>query len=238
VEDRVNEAIVLAGGLGTRLRGVIGADLPKPLAPVAGRPFLEHVLDHLAQSGVTRVVLSIGYRGEAIRAHFGGAYRDLELRYAPEDEPLGTGGAIQHALAATEAPTVFVVNGDSLLAADLAAAARRFAEVRADVVMCLRAVPDTARYGAVRTAADGRVLGYAEKGAAGPGTINGGLYLVRRDLFAGAGLPRQFSFERDFLERRCDDLRIYGLVTDGYFIDIGIPADYARAQRELTRPRG
>ncbi len=225
------KAVVLAGGLGTRLREKV-PDLPKPMAPVAGRPFLEYLLDHLVAAGVSEVILSVGYRAEAIQAYFGGDHRGMALRYAIEAEPLGTGGAIVHALRGEGPEPVLLLNGDTFLNIDLAALIRWYQAAPSQVAMVLRQTPDVSRYGAVELAGD-RVARFAEKGRAGPGLINAGIYLLMPELFAAMGLPERFSFEAEILQRHCDTLRPRAYVTDAYFIDIGVPEDFDRAQREL-----
>jgi D-glycero-alpha-D-manno-heptose 1-phosphate guanylyltransferase len=225
------EAIVLAGGLGTRLRSRV-ADRPKPMAEVAGKPFLAWLLDYLALQGVTDVILSIGYRGEVIADYFGERHGPLAVRYAVEDEPLGTGGAIRHALAESRRDPVWVVNGDTMLCLDYRAMAARPRGAGAAMTMALRRVPDAARYGAVGLSGD-RVSGFAATGKSGPGLINSGVYLLSQDLFLGHDLPTKFSFERDFLPLAVRRGLVAAFVTDAWFIDIGIPEDYDRAQSEI-----
>jgi D-glycero-alpha-D-manno-heptose 1-phosphate guanylyltransferase len=190
------EAIVLAGGFGTRLRAVV-RDVPKPLAPIAGRPFLAWLLESLARSGLRRAVLATGHLAEQVEQAFGTRFAGLDIAYSREDTPLGTGGATWQALRLTRGERVLVLNGDTWFGIDhqvLAAAAPA-----ADVAMALRPVPDRARYGSVELA-DGRVTRFLEKGATGPGLINAGVYVLRRDLVAR--LPRDggFALEREVLE--------------------------------------
>ena len=227
------QAIVLAGGLGTRLRSRV-ADRPKPMAEIAGKPFLAWFLDYLAGQGATSVILSIGYRGEMIADYFGSRYGALALRYVVEDAPLGTGGAIRLALAASDEDPVWVVNGDTMLCLDYRAmrdAHRRRGE--AAMTMALRRVPDTRRYGAAILSAD-RVIGFAAGAESGPGLINSGVYLLSASLFHDHVLPRVFSFERDFLPLAVGQGRVGGFVTDAWFVDIGVPEDYDRARAELA----
>jgi D-glycero-alpha-D-manno-heptose 1-phosphate guanylyltransferase len=225
------EAVVLAGGLGTRLRSVV-PDLPKPMAPVAGRPFLEILLSSLARQGVARVVLSVGHRAAQIVEHFGAAYDGLEIDYAVEDSPLGTGGAVRLALSRCRSEPVLVLNGDTFLELDLPALWACWRADRAPVVVA-REVEDTARFGRMRIE-DGRVIAFAEKGVAGPGTINGGVYLVPRDLLDGFEPGRAFSIESDFFTPQAGRRTIRAFVARGRFIDIGVPDDYARAQSLLA----
>ncbi|MEI7444266.1 MAG: nucleotidyltransferase family protein [Burkholderiales bacterium] len=225
------EAIVLAGGLGTRLRQVV-PDLPKPMAPVAGRPFLEILLTALAARGVDRVVLSVGHRAEAITGHFGTRWGGLEIEAAVEDTPLGTGGALRFALDRCRRDPVLVLNGDTFLDLDLEALARRW-DTEGRPLIVARAVPDTARFGRLE-AVDGQLAGFSEKGTAGPGLINAGTYLVPRDLLDAFPAGRPFSLETDYLVPRAVARGFGVFVSDGLFIDIGVPDDYARAQTLLA----
>lgn len=230
------KAVVLAGGLGTRLRERV-PDLPKPMAPVAGRPFLAWLLDALVRDGLGPIVLSVGYRWEAIRDHFGAEHRGVALHYAVESEPLGTGGAVAHALVEGgigAGEHVMVLNGDTFLDFDYAAFARRCESAPAQVAMVLRKVPDTARFGAVEVSG-GIVTGFAEKGLSGPGLINAGVYILEAGVFERFGLAGRFSLEADLLQRHLAALSPRAFETEGFFIDIGVPADFDRAQSELPR---
>lgn len=230
---RMPTALILAGGLGTRLRTVVG-DTPKPMAPIGDQPFLAYLLDRLDQAGFDRIVLSVGYRAEVIQAHFGTQHRGVELMYAHEREPLGTGGAIRAAMAVCGQQPLLVLNGDTYLEIDY----HRFVEfhrLQPDapaLSLALRKVPDSSRYGTATLVGD-RIVGFAEKHAHGEGLINSGIYLLEPDAFDGVSLPERFSFENDFLAPYCVRLRPRGFVTDAYMIDIGIPEDFYRAQREL-----
>lgn len=228
------ECIVLAGGRGTRLASVLGAR-PKPLADIGGRPFLEHLLDMLVGQGCSGLVLSVGYLAEQIVSHFGDSYRGCPIRYAFEESPLGTGGAIRFALRQTSEDDVFVLNGDTLLDLDLAAMTAAHIAKGAQMTIALRRVPDVSRYGAVVTDADKAIQTFGEKSAKGPGWINAGVWLIRRTIFENSDLPEIFSFEADFIAKQLKRLRPVGFETDGYFIDIGIPEDLVRAQAGLSK---
>jgi D-glycero-alpha-D-manno-heptose 1-phosphate guanylyltransferase len=217
--------------LGTRLRGVV-PDLPKPLAPVGGRPFLAIVLRQLSRHGFRSVVLSVGYRHEMIRDAFGERFEGLTLVYAVEEQPLGTGGAIRLAVRACDDRDVFVLNGDSYVELDFADMQTIHRESGAVLTLCAVEVPDASRYGRV-LGENGCVIGFAEKSIAGPGLVNAGVYLMRRDLLE-ATTPAAFSFERDVLAARVAELRPRVYVSHGRFIDIGVPEDYARAQDMLA----
>jgi D-glycero-alpha-D-manno-heptose 1-phosphate guanylyltransferase len=208
-------------------------DLPKPMAPVCGRPFLELLLGALRAKGVRRAVLSLGYRADMIRAHFGNHFGDLALDYEIETVALGTGGAIRRALVRCRGNAALVVNGDTMLDLDVDALDARWnATRRPQIVVCH--VDDTARYG--RVEAEGRrLIGFAEKGVAGPGWINSGYYVLPLTVFAGYTLPDAFSFESDFVVPHLAALEFEVFATDGAFIDIGVTEDFRRAQTELAR---
>jgi D-glycero-alpha-D-manno-heptose 1-phosphate guanylyltransferase len=220
------EAVVLAGGLGTRLRPVV-SEVPKPLAPVAGRPFLHWLLDGLARQGIGRVVLATGYLGHLIEHSIGRAHAGMEIAYAREETPLGTGGAIWAALSHCAGERVFVLNGDTWLGAALAPIAAQ--APAADLVLAVRPVPDRARYGSVLVGAENRVLGLEEKGHSGPGLVNAGLYLMRRDLPSRRAMPAAFSLETEVLARP-EGLDLRAHRTEAAFLDIGTPEDFGRAQ--------
>ena len=226
------EAIILAGGFGTRLQHVV-ADVPKPMAPVAGRPFLEYVLDDLADKGASRVILAVGYRQEVIRGHFGGAYRGMALVYSSEDTPLFTGGAIRQALSLCREERAVIVNGDTFFDVNLPGMLRFAEETDAPLVIATRHMVNFERYGVVLSE-NGRVTAFEEKRPREEGDINGGIYVVKRTLLDA--MPQKFSFERDFMERFVSEMPMYVYPSGGYFIDIGVPEDYARAQVDFARP--
>jgi D-glycero-alpha-D-manno-heptose 1-phosphate guanylyltransferase len=231
------EAIVLAGGLGTRLAGRL-INLPKPMAPVAGRPFLEILLSQLRRAGCTRAILSIGHLHETIENHFGAEFRGMRVDYAVESAPLGTGGAIRAALAQAREPSVLVLNGDTFLDADYEAMLRLHEQEGTSLTIAVTHCADVARYGGVviQGMAEGvRVTGFQEKGLAGPGWINAGAYALRKDLRWLAKLPEKFSFETDFLAAHIDALAPAAFPVTGFFLDIGVPEDLDRAQTELVR---
>jgi D-glycero-alpha-D-manno-heptose 1-phosphate guanylyltransferase len=225
------EAIVLAGGFGMRLREVV-SDLPKPMAPVAGRPFLEILLAMLAQKGFTRIVLSLGFMSEKIVAHFGDSYMGMELVYEIESQPLGTGGAIRMALARCEADHVYIFNGDTYLDVEVNAMESLWQSGQHPVIV-VREVPDTARFGRIELH-DGRINAFLEKGMAGQGFINAGCYILPKNALDDFALGQAFSLETEFFIQNIQRIRFNGFVTHGRFIDIGVPDDYALAQTELA----
>ena len=225
------EAIVLAGGFGTRLRQVV-TDVPKPMAPIAGRPFLEILLGELAQKGFFRVVLSLGFMAEKISGHFGPRFAGLDITYVVEDTPLGTGGATRLAATVCTQDHVFVLNGDTYLDLEVDLLERQWQAKRHPIVVG-RQVPDTTRYG--RLVVDGdRITSFAEKGIAGPGLINAGCYVLATDALAQFPVNQSFSIETDYLVPEVARATVEVFVTEGVFIDIGIPEDYARAQTLLA----
>jgi D-glycero-alpha-D-manno-heptose 1-phosphate guanylyltransferase len=226
------EAIVLAGGLGTRLKGALEG-VPKPMAPVAGRPFLEILLGRLARAGCGRVILSVGHLHEVIERHFGAARRGMAVDYAIETAPLGTGGAIRAALAEGREENILVLNGDTFLEADYVEMMRFHAAQGARLTIAVTHQPEVARYGGVVLEGT-RIAGFEEKGRSGPGWINAGIYVIRRDLEWPRDLPEKFSLETDFLVRELACIRPVAYKVDGRFIDIGVPEDLARAQIELA----
>lgn len=224
------EAIVLAGGFGTRLRRLV-ADVPKPMAPIAGRPFLEILLSSLARKGFSRVVLSLNFMAEKISNHFGSQFAGMDIAYAVEDTPLGTGGAIRLALKACTQDHVFVFNGDTYLDLEVQSLDQHWQTKRHPIVVG-RQVLDTSRYG--RLVVDGeRVTCFAEKGIAGAGLINAGCYVLATDSLVRFPLNKPFSIETDYLRREVTRTTVEVFVTEGMFIDIGIPEDYTLAQTLL-----
>lgn len=230
------DIIVLVGGLGTRLSGVI-SDVPKPMAPVGGVPFLDILLDHLlCHSVIERVVMAVGYKREVVQNYFGDRAYNRKIIYAIEKDPLGTGGAIRNALAHTRSAEVLVVNGDTLFEVDITAMVESHRQRQANLTLALKPMRDFSRYGTVQLEHD-CIIGFEEKQHKQEGLINGGVYLLNQTLFDGLKnpLPQKFSFETDFLEVYLQQLKAYGFISTGYFIDIGVPDDYYRAQQELSK---
>ncbi len=223
------KSVILAGGFGTRLRSVV-SDVPKPLAPIAARPFLAWLIDSLAAQGVTHVTLSVHHQWEKIRDYFDANPAPVPIEYAVEPTALGTGGAIKFALGTSTEPTL-VLNGDSFVKADLRALYSQHRQNNAALSMVLRKVPDSGRYGTVETRGD-IITAFGEGKAGAPGLINAGVYVLNPALFPPT-LPDAFSFERDYLPPRLGTLQPRAFIAEDYFIDIGIPEDYARAQTEL-----
>lgn len=227
------EAIVLAGGFGTRLAHVV-PDVCKPMAPVAGRPFLRFIMDQLAAAGFDRVVVADGYRREQIEDFFGSAYRGMSIEYSPEETPLLTGGAVKRALSGCESDWVFVLNGDTWLDVDFAAmeAGAADAPENATAVIAVKRMRDFERYGTVDVDACGSLTAFHEKRPCEEGLINAGVYLLRRDALNN--MSEKFSLESDYFEHVVGDGALYAAECSGGFIDIGVPGDYELAQTMLA----
>lgn len=227
----VNEAIVLAGGLGTRLKEVTGL-VPKVMAPVNGRPFLEYLLNYLTVNKITKVILAAGYGSEVLKKHFGNSFRGISLVWSDEEEPLGTGGAILQASAHAESDSVFILNGDTLFDVPLEDMAVEAGNNFSSICLALKPMINFDRYGSVKME-NGIITGFEEKKFCSEGLINGGVYLLSRNWLIKRAPGRKFSFESDILEKYVSQKEMKAFICDKYFIDIGIPADFKRAQTEI-----
>ncbi|MGN8741741.1 HAD-IIIA family hydrolase [Collinsella sp. LCP19S3_C6] len=227
------EAIVLAGGFGTRLAHVV-PDVCKPMAPVAGRPFLRFIMDQLAAACFDRAVVADGYRREQIEGFFGPAYRGTAIEYSPEETPLLTGGAVKRALSRCESDWVFVLNGDTWLDVDFEAMEAAAVNVPDSVsaVIAVKRMRGFERYGTVDVDAGGSLTAFHEKRPCEEGLINAGVYLLRRDALNN--MPEKFSLESDYFERVVGDGELRAVECAGGFIDIGVPEDYELAQTMLA----
>ncbi|MGH3935993.1 MAG: sugar phosphate nucleotidyltransferase [Pseudonocardiaceae bacterium] len=231
------EAVVLVGGLGTRMRPLT-LSAPKPMLPTAGVPFLTHLLGRIRAAGVRHVVLGTSYRAEVFAAHFGdGSALDLALDYIVEDEPLGTGGGIRNVADMLSEPDVLVFNGDVLSGLDPAEVVRTHRAARADVTLHLVRVADPRAFGCVPTTADGRVLGFLEKTDDPPtDQINAGCYVFRREVIDSIPSGRPVSVEREtFPGLLAAGCRLQAYVDDSYWLDLGTPAAFVRGSSDLVR---
>ncbi|MBF8984852.1 nucleotidyltransferase family protein [Lutibacter sp. B2] len=225
------EAIILAGGFGTRLRSVVST-VPKPMAPIEDKPFLVYILGKLNKQNVKKIIFAVGYKYEVIKDYFKDKYKDMEIVYSIEDEPLGTGGAIKKALKMTNSDNVFVLNGDTFFDIELKQLLSQHVRKDADITMALKPMRDFKRYGTVIVSND-RIISFEEKKYKKKGKINGGIYVINRKIFNKIKMMENFSFENDFVIKHIDHLKLYGFISDTYFIDIGIPKDYKKVQIEL-----
>lgn len=231
----VKEVIVLAGGLGTRLKEAV-PDLPKCMAPVAGRPFLSHVIDYFRMQGIRRFIFSLGYKWGVIEEYLQRNYPTLDYTSVIEEEPLGTGGAIQLAIQKVHTEDILVVNGDTLFRIRLDELHSFHESKASECTLALKPMQNIDRYGLVETNDKDSISSFKEKKLYESGLINGGVYLINKKKFLSRNLPEKFSFEKDYLEAFYQEGKFYGLAQQGYFIDIGIPQDYQKAQADLKRP--
>jgi D-glycero-alpha-D-manno-heptose 1-phosphate guanylyltransferase len=230
------EAIILAGGLGTRLRDTV-PDLPKCMAPIAGKPFLSYVIDYLRMQGIERFVFSLGYKWGLIEEYLQKEYPTLDYSSVIEEEPLGTGGAIQLAIQKCGSEKVVVANGDTLFKVQVKELFETDESNDSECTIALKPMKDFDRYGVVETDRKGRIISFREKQFYTAGLINGGVYILNKKKFLSRSLPAKFSFEKDYLEKFYSEALFYASSQDEYFIDIGIPEDYQRAQIELKHSK-
>ena len=229
----IKEAIILAGGFGTRLKEITG-DTPKPMALINGRPFLEYQLSFLDSWGVNHVVLSLGYKAEIIKSHFREKYKKIDISYIVEEEPLGTGGAIKLAFSKINGLAAFVLNGDTLFDVNLKRLTDCMRIRQSEFCIALRYSWDPDRYGSVELDKNSMIVKFFEKAQdSDENFINGGLYAIKKDYFLNMDFPDKFSVEKDFFEKNYKTERFFGFRCHSYFIDIGIPEDYNKAQDEF-----
>jgi len=220
------EVIVLAGGFGTRLRHVV-SDVPKPMAPVCNRPFLEYIVKYLKKYHVTKIIFAIGYKGDQIRSFFKCHFDGIIIDYSNEDTPLLTGGAIKKALSKCIEQNVVVMNGDTFFNVDLGEMLAFHHQVNSDITIATKKMSASSRYGSV-TLKENRIIRFEEKQYRDQLLINGGIYIMRRNILENFE-KEKFSFELDFLKKELHTLNIMSYQSDGYFVDIGIPEDYHQA---------
>jgi len=225
------KAIVLCGGFGTRL-GDLTRKTPKPILPVAGKPFLEHVLDQIILAPIDEIILAVSFEWEKIKLVIGNSWRGVPVTYSIESQPLGTGGAIKLAMTSAQIKEALVFNGDTLLKVN-PDELRVFSEKNhADVGIALKVMDDCARYGSVSIDESNRIIEFSEKGNQKAGLINSGVYYLRNSILDQIK-QNKFSFENEFLVPMSNRLIFYGMKTEAYFIDMGVPDDFYRAQMEL-----
>jgi len=237
----VSTAIILAGGLGTRLRSEV-PDLPKPMAPINGRPFLSYLMDYWIGQGVCRIILSVGYKSHAIQDYYGDCYKDAALEYSVEETLLGTGGGLLWSLRKLQdEKNILVLNGDTFFAVDMAGLKKSHESTCSDVTMALLDVADNDRYGGVSMDQDGHVMSLdSSREGATNRRVNGGVYLMSRHLFEGcdaSALPQRCSLEDELFPTWLNSGEsVSGYLSSGMFIDIGVPEDYKRASLLLAEP--
>ena len=227
----IKTAIILAGGLGTRLKSAVG-DLPKCMAPVKGIPFINFIITYLKNEGIEYFIFSLGYKSEVVINYVDNKYPDLQKKYVVEDKQLGTGGAIKEACKWVTEKNTIVVNGDTLFNINLDKLSLFHNTTDADCTIALKKMENFDRYGVVETDYNYRINAFREKQFCIQGCINGGVYALsvaglNKDVY-----PEVFSFEKEYLEKNTGVKNLYGIVNSGYFIDIGIPEDYQRFQND------
>ncbi len=225
------EAIILAGGLGKRLRAAVKKS-PKPMALVNEQPFLSYVLNFLLRNNIPKVILAIGYMHEKIEAFYGSSYKELQIEYSVEEKPLGTGGALKQAFSKISSQEILIMNGDTFFDVNIEAMFETHKKTEADLTIALKPMHYISRYGIVNIEGT-QIKRFEEKKKVDFGYINAGVYISRNTLFDAFDLPETFSFEEDFLKKYTSELNMHAHISDTYFIDIGVPEDYRRAQTEM-----
>lgn len=222
------EAIVLAGGFGTRLKEVV-SDVPKPMAPVNGKPFLEYLIKDLGEKGIRHIILAVGYKKKIIKEYFKNRYESIEITYSEELTPLGTGGAIKKALKLAKEEDVFIVNGDTFFDIDLKRMKEFHTENKSILTFTVKEMENFDRYGSLIIKGN-KIIEFEEKKKKAKGKINGGIYLIKKDLLNRVE-KENFSFEKEVLEDK--KIEKYSYESEGYFIDIGIPEDYFKIRKQF-----
>lgn len=226
--------LILAGGFGKRLRGIV-KDVPKPMVDINGRPFLSYLMDYLSRQDVSKILLSVGYRYEVIKNYFGLRYKNLNIEYVIENKPLGTGGAIRESLKRVKDRNIIILNGDTLFNIDLKKMADFHFAHNSTITIAVKPMYNFDRYGTVSLEKD-RIVGFEEKTFKDFGYINGGVYIVNKRIFESFKQSRTpFSFEVGFLYKNINNIPSFAFICKDYFIDIGVPEDYERAQGELNQ---
>lgn len=233
--NQVNEVIILAGGLGTRLVDRIGG-LPKALAPVHDLPFLNYLLDYYQAQGIQKVILAVGHKWELIEKRYGKKYKDLTIQYSIENSPLGTGGAIRLACHAVKNENVFVCNGDTYFNINLSQLSKTHRENSADCTIALKQIENSDRYGSVEIDNLNRIQAFKEKQYQSSALINGGIYCITAKKYIEQTTTGTFSFEVDYLQKNMG-LKLYGLKSESYFKDIGIPSDYEQFLQDIKNKK-
>ena len=230
----LNTAIILAGGMGTRLKTII-SDLPKPMAPIMNVPFLTYQLNYLKHFGIKKVIFSVGYLSEKIIAHYNQSFENINIEYSIEKNPLGTGGGIRMAMSNLNEDLVLILNGDSFFDLNLEQFYNLHHEQKSDFSLALRYVNNSERYGNIEFNSSNQITSFIEKNQLNQsGYINAGVYILSKKLYLQNTKPNiNFSIEKDFFEKQLNQLIIKGFEFKDYFIDIGIPEDYLKAQDDF-----
>lgn len=230
----LNTAIILAGGLGSRLQSVV-KDLPKPMAPIREIPFLTYQLRYLKYYGIKHVIISLGHLAEKVTSFYGDSFEEITLEYVIEKTPLGTGGGIRLGLQILKAEEVLVLNGDSFFDIDFYQFYNLHLKHKTNFSIALRYVENADRYGSVECDQFNRIISFKEKNNSfHSGLINAGVYILSKEVYLKKSNPDiNFSIEKDFFEKQLNNILITGFNFEGYFIDIGIPEDYLKAENDF-----
>ncbi len=224
------EAIILVGGFGTRLKHIV-TDVPKPMADINGHPFLQYLFEYLRKYGVNNVVLAVGYKYQYIKEFFNSKYKDINIRYSIEESPLGTGGAIKKAIELCSSDNILILNGDTYFNVNLFDMNKFHINNNSKFTVAVKEMDNFERYGTVKIN-NNKICEFVEKKPAVKGIINGGVYIINRNIIDMKN-KIVFSFEKDILEKLT--IETFAFKSDDYFIDIGVPEDYYRAQIELVK---
>jgi len=227
------EAVILAGGMGSRLKTVVN-DRPKPMALINNKPFLYYLLSNLKKEGFQHIILAVGFKHEIISDFFGNSFKEMDISYAIEEKPLGTGGGILNALKYAHEKRTFILNGDTYFPVPFKEMEKLADKKVSDLVIALRKLNDVSRYGTISVDSQKRVVEFIEKtNNKEPGLINGGIYLIENSSFLALPFPEKFSFEEDFLMAKFNEKQFFGIPFNSYFLDIGIPESYQQAQTDF-----
>ncbi len=223
------EVIILAGGLGTRLKSIVN-DIPKCMAPVSGQPFIFYIFLYLKRySIINKVILSLGYKHEHVLSWIESQDIPFDINFSIENSPLGTGGAIKKALNLVNDNSVLILNGDTFFDVDLNLFIQQHLSCDSKLSIALKPMYNFERYGNVEVDNKNRIVNFEEKKFLEKGQINGGIYLLNKNILNSNDLPEKFSFEQDILQVSSNFKNFHGFVHDNYFIDIGVPEDYKKA---------
>ena len=229
----MTEAIILAGGIGSRLKSSV-TDVPKPMAVINEKPFLYYLLTYLGSQHISRIILSVGYKYQTVIDYFGNNFRSIPIIYVVEKEPLGTGGGIALALRECNSETILIMNGDSFFPVNLQELKKVHDEKKAEITLALKKIPESDRYGTTMLNSDSIIVSFSEKAEKKEALINGGIYLLDKSKFKQRQFAESFSFEKDYLEKVVDDRCVAGCIFNDYFIDIGTPESYEKAQNDFN----
>ncbi len=230
--NEINAAI-LVGGLGTRLRSVV-SDKPKALAFVRGKPALSYILDQLENTGLRRVVLCTGYKGDMILDAFGYKYGQIDLTYSQESEPLGTAGALRNAVSLFDSEDVLVLNGDTFLTFGISELLNYHFSMKSRITILLSYLENTERYGRVLLNEDSSIAGFSEKQTfPGPGWVNAGAYIISKEMLGRIPRGRNISLEKDIFPAWIGE-RFYGYKSEVKFLDFGTLESYKQAQKQFA----